>query len=87
MVCRGAPASRPTAPGGNPAAVFPLTGKITSAIQFSMLSAIPRPLQLAGVSLAVTTDVKSAALPDGQMALYGIAGFQLERLVLKQKVL
>jgi hypothetical protein len=43
------------------AAVFPPAGKINSAIQFSILSPIPRPLQLAEVSLAVTTDVKSAA--------------------------
>jgi len=43
------------------AAVSLPTGKINSAIQFSMLSALPRPLQLAKVLLVVTTGVKSAA--------------------------
>src|SRR5258708_3119635 len=43
------------------AAVSLPTGTITSAIQFSMLSALPRPLQLAKVLLVVTTGVKSAA--------------------------
>jgi hypothetical protein len=43
------------------AAVFPPTGKINRAIPFSMLSALPRPLQLANFSLAFTTGVKSAA--------------------------
>jgi hypothetical protein len=39
-----------------------------------MLSALHGPLQLAQVSLALTTGLLSAASPDERMALYGIAG-------------
>jgi hypothetical protein len=55
------------------AVVFPPTGKINSNTRFSMLSAIPRAITTAGRFPGRHNWRQISRLPDGQMALYGIA--------------